>query len=179
MWSAAANFIQAGTGNKGAAMDCRIVSEAVVIEESSHNGYGQRTPHCDSHSLMISVKDSRAETSGEVSMGGDGSGRRCDSKATTADYCHFDVRRWQRKGLLVKFGRFIWEKWQVDVAPASLSNPRPEWVILTNLDRQHEKYPIQLDWTPCHYGGSRPWFRCPTKGCGLRVAILYVVTLRI
>ena len=57
---------------------------------------------CDSHSLMISVKDSRAETSGEVSMGGDGSGRRYDSKATTADYCHFDVRRWQRKGLLVK-----------------------------------------------------------------------------
>jgi hypothetical protein len=25
--------------------------------------------------------------------------------------------------------------------------------------------------TPCHFGGSRPWFRCPA--CGCRVAVLY------
>ena len=29
---------------------------------------------------------------------------------------------------------------------------------------------IALDWTPCHYGGQRPWFRCP--GCQRRVAVL-------
>jgi hypothetical protein len=39
--------------------------------------------------------------------------------------------------------------------------------------------PIDLDYqvsivrTPCHYGGSRPWFRCPR--CGCRRAVLYGV----
>ena len=30
---------------------------------------------------------------------------------------------------------------------------------------------IKLDWTPCHFGGYRPWFLCPR--CGRRAAILY------
>ncbi len=30
-----------------------------------------------------------------------------------------------------------------------------------------------LVWTPCNFGGSRPWFVCPGGGCGRRVAILY------
>lgn len=29
---------------------------------------------------------------------------------------------------------------------------------------------VPLERTPCHYGGSRPWLKCP---CGRRVAILY------
>ena len=29
---------------------------------------------------------------------------------------------------------------------------------------------ITFDWTPCHYGGRRPWFRCPQ--CDRRVAVL-------
>ena len=30
---------------------------------------------------------------------------------------------------------------------------------------------IELVWTPCHYGGQRPWMRCPQ--CVRRVAMLY------
>jgi hypothetical protein len=30
-----------------------------------------------------------------------------------------------------------------------------------------------LEWTPCNFGGERPWFVCPGKGCAKRVAILY------
>jgi len=30
-----------------------------------------------------------------------------------------------------------------------------------------------LAWTPCNFGGARPWFICPGVGCGRRVAILY------
>jgi hypothetical protein len=41
---------------------------------------------------------------------------------------------------------------------------RPEWLILSRLDRRNQKYPVQLEWTACNYGGSRVWFRCPTKG---------------
>ena len=27
---------------------------------------------------------------------------------------------------------------------------------------------LLVEWTDCHYGGSRPWFVCPRKGCGRR-----------
>src|SRR6266581_6623083 len=32
---------------------------------------------------------------------------------------------------------------------------------------------ITLLWTPCRYGGRRPWFRCPgiTRPCGRRVGV--------
>lgn len=33
--------------------------------------------------------------------------------------------------------------------------------------------PVYLDWTACHLGGQRPWFLCPTRGCGRRIANLY------
>ena len=32
---------------------------------------------------------------------------------------------------------------------------------------------VGVTWTPCNYGGKRPWFLCPRGGCGRRVAILY------
>lgn len=30
---------------------------------------------------------------------------------------------------------------------------------------------VPVEWTPCYYGGRRPWWICPE--CGMRVAILY------
>jgi len=33
------------------------------------------------------------------------------------------------------------------------------------------RYDVPLDWTPCHFGGSRQWFRCPR--CSRRCAVLY------
>ncbi len=38
---------------------------------------------------------------------------------------------------------------------------------------QDVRQPVFLDWTPCTYGGQRPWFRCAADGCGRRVALLY------
>ena len=35
------------------------------------------------------------------------------------------------------------------------------------------EYPVYLDWSDCHLGGRRAWFRCPACGCGRRVAVLY------
>jgi len=32
---------------------------------------------------------------------------------------------------------------------------------------------VQIAWTPCHFGGYRPWFLCPGDRCDRRVAILY------
>ena len=36
-----------------------------------------------------------------------------------------------------------------------------------------ESYPVYLTTTPCHMGGERPWFLCPARGCGQRVAVIY------
>ncbi len=36
------------------------------------------------------------------------------------------------------------------------------------------RYAIQVAWTPCHYGGERPWWICPNPSCGRRVATLYL-----
>lgn len=31
-----------------------------------------------------------------------------------------------------------------------------------------------LEWSPCNYGGRRPWFRCPVAGCARRCGALYI-----
>jgi hypothetical protein len=115
-------------------------------------------------------------------MGGTGSGRHWHygAKDTTCDYRSIDVRRWNRKGLLVPGSVFGWQ-WSRNGEVVASIQIRAESgrVILTYRHRQNggewkdESYPVQLDWTPCSYGGERPWFLCPAVGCGKRVAILY------
>ena len=38
---------------------------------------------------------------------------------------------------------------------------------------QDREYSVELSRTRCNYGGERVWFRCPARGCGRRVAVLY------
>ncbi|MCU1303277.1 MAG: uncharacterized protein JWQ87_3561 [Candidatus Sulfotelmatobacter sp.] len=106
-------------------------------------------------------------------MGGLGSGRRSNSKATTSDYGRLDVRSWQRQGLLA-VGRFVCWPWNVEVI-MSPNRDEPNMIRLyhCNQSDQHgEPHPVRLSWTPCNYGGKRAWFICP-RGCGHRAAILY------
>jgi hypothetical protein len=35
-------------------------------------------------------------------------------------------------------------------------------------------YPVAIAETRCNYGGTRPWFLCPARGCGRRVRKLYL-----
>jgi len=37
-------------------------------------------------------------------------------------------------------------------------------------------YWIDLDTTPCHFGGKRWWFICPNRNCGRRCRILYLAS---
>jgi hypothetical protein len=41
-------------------------------------------------------------------------------------------------------------------------------------DWQPMDYPVRLDWTGCTLGGRRAWLLCPARGCGRRVALLYI-----
>jgi hypothetical protein len=121
-------------------------------------------------------------------MGGPGSGRwyRWQGSKTTIEACRrIDVRDWHRRGLLQGWG-FTWS-WH------TLEGERVAWLQVrvqprrrvTLVYRVREgggeweavEEPITLTWTPCRYGGQRPWFICPgiVNGlvCGRRVAILY------
>ena len=118
-------------------------------------------------------------------MGGMGSGRRYQGgKDTTDDYRALDVRRLQRDGLLAAGKSFGWS-WTRNGEKVASINVRTETARVI-LDYKHrsgggewksENYPVRVEWTPCNYGGSRAWFRCPAVGCGRRVAILYGGTI--
>jgi hypothetical protein len=113
-------------------------------------------------------------------MGGFGSGRKCGANVTE-DYCHIDIRRWQREGLLVP-GNYINWQWSRHGEKIASIGAKIESGYLrliynyraSNADNWEPlDYPIQLQTTPCNYGGVRYWFTCPAVGCGRRVAILY------
>lgn len=115
-------------------------------------------------------------------MGGQGSGRRYHfgAKDTTSDYRKLDVRRLQRDGMLRPGLSYGWQ-WSRDSETVASISVRSEVdrIILLYRSRsggekwQDHEYPVWLDWTNCNYGGRRAWFRCPARGCGRRVALLY------
>jgi hypothetical protein len=75
--------------------------------------------------------------------------------------------RWWRAGRKVAFcGTLVYQDKLVLSYRSKLGG---EW--------EDVKEPVSLEWTPCNFGGERPWFICPSvvngKRCGRRVAILY------
>ncbi|MFQ5643989.1 MAG: hypothetical protein ACE5FQ_09840 [Thiogranum sp.] len=115
-------------------------------------------------------------------MGGMGSGRHWyyGAKDTTSDYRAIDIRRLHKEGLLTPHRSFGWQWSRNGEVLASVQIRTEQHRIILNYrhrrngeEWQDENYPVYLDWTPCNFGGQRPWFLCPARGCGRRVAILY------
>lgn len=116
-------------------------------------------------------------------MGGMGSGRRNQGgMITTGDMHPLDIRKLHRDGLLTPGRAFGWH-WTVNGNEVASIQMRTEVdrVILCYQNRsrsnggewQPMNYPVYLTWTACSLGGRRPWFVCPARGCGRRVAILF------
>jgi len=87
-------------------------------------------------------------------LGGYGSGRwyRYATKRTTSGLRCLDMNWLHRESRLV---------------------PGVYLAVQYNLsDGEDINYSVSLSWTPCNYGGQRPWFICP--GCRRRVAKLYL-----
>ncbi|MBS0354452.1 MAG: hypothetical protein JSR83_11195 [Proteobacteria bacterium] len=101
------------------------------------------------------------------------------TRHTTDDYRRLDVRALHRAGMLTTRHAAMWNWSSRGVLRASIHvRAQEDHVFLTytateNGERREYSYPVRLDWTPCQYGGARPWFLCPARGCGRRVAILY------
>lgn len=111
-------------------------------------------------------------------MGGIGSGRRHQGgRSTTEDYRRLDVRALHRAGLLANGSSNRWNWYSRGTLRASIDVQAEagrlilSYTTTSNGDRKDCRYPVLLSWTPCQYGGERPWFLCPS--CRRRAAILY------
>ena len=112
-------------------------------------------------------------------MGGSGSGNwyRFDSKTIAEQCCSIDVRQLSRWGYLKPWLKYPL-KWNngsnivIETKPGAIElfygisrNEQP---------REDVHITVPLSWSSCNYGEKRPWFICPGKGCGRRVAKLYL-----
>ena len=111
-------------------------------------------------------------------MGGYGSGRR-PGKTLTTEMLDLDVRFLHRRGYLrsASPSPMIWQR-RNGFEPSSIHiRVRGQQLFLNWYVKENDgkwnpvNMFIKLDWTPCHFGGYRPWFLCPR--CGRRAAILY------
>jgi hypothetical protein len=115
-------------------------------------------------------------------MGGYGSGRKSDQcKKGLTDYLYsIDVRAWRRDGLLTTDRRYTFRWHESQTVIVTMNATVDSDSIFLDItcdggvsDSLHDSQYISLSWTECHFGGERPWFRCPVRGCWNRVAILY------
>lgn len=91
-----------------------------------------------------------------------------------------DVNVWNREGFLVP-GRTFTVTWRVNresVAAVGLEvQERAMELSYTLRYRDNEvqrfSYPVSISWTPCRFGGRRPWLHCPC--CNRRVVKVYLV----
>jgi hypothetical protein len=115
-------------------------------------------------------------------MGGCGSGNYWrQSKETTDDHFTLDVRHLQKNGWLtpVQTVDLNWSRNGNVVASIQIQTLAQRLILKYRSrapggDWRQMEYPVDLEWTGCHYGGHRAWFLCPANGCGRRVAMLYI-----
>jgi hypothetical protein len=102
-------------------------------------------------------------------------------KDTTDDFSRIDVRYLSRNGIL-RPGSSSTIRWTRGGNDSGAVGVRSTFDSVVLKYRRKppgsdewisEQYPIYLDWSPCNYGGKRPWFLCPARGCGRRAAVLY------
>ena len=101
-------------------------------------------------------------------------------KNTTDGFHDLDVRWLRRKGMLDSpSSRTITWTRGGEVTGSIRLRAQAGQVLLEyrsrGRDEQWEQfsYAIDVEWTPCNYGGMRPWLICPGRNCGRRVAVLY------
>lgn len=109
-------------------------------------------------------------------MGGSGSGTWQARRRGTVEHARLalNVRALQRAGSLVP-GRISEAKAGAYAFHVEASAEGVELVYRAGLAGKELatiRESVAVEWTPCHYGGSRPWFNCP--GCARRVALLYL-----
>lgn len=113
-------------------------------------------------------------------MGGYGSGRRWSSKSTTDDHLRLRIGYLYCNGWLREGASSVlqWKSKGEAIASIGIYACAGQITLKYRHQRAGEdwqslEYPVWVDFTVCNYGGTRPWFCCPGRGCSRRVAILY------
>jgi hypothetical protein len=107
-------------------------------------------------------------------MGGYGSGRH-GGRPTTGSCYSLDVNRFN-KGSALQEGVSCSISWSNDdgnnVASIGITARANEIELKYNQNDIPKTQTVPIDKTPCHFGSTRPWFRCPY--CSRSVGKLYV-----
>ena len=118
-------------------------------------------------------------------MGGIGSGRSSGGGKVTAEACRsIDVNRLRREGVLSAgwSGGWEWKRNGERVSSISMQGGVDRIILsyrsrIGSEDWQDVEEPIPIRWTPCRFGGQRPYFVCPGvvngAACRRRVVKLY------
>jgi hypothetical protein len=120
-------------------------------------------------------------------MGGFGSGgSRYDRRTQVEECLRLEVSYLHRQGMLrdrqTYSGGLWWTKnggervANISVE-TSAESVRLTYTVSRRDGRQEPEsidYTVPVVWTPCNYGGKRPWFLCPGNHCGRRVGKLYM-----
>lgn len=86
-------------------------------------------------------------------------------------YRSLDVRALARQGLLGPGISSGWHWWRRGRSMASATIATEEDRLFLDYHPTGESFVVEIEQTPCTFGGARHWFRCPS--CGARRAILY------
>jgi hypothetical protein len=104
---------------------------------------------------------------------------------TTVESCRsIDVQDWHRRGYFRSPRRFSWAWTQDGERVASINvDTQRQAVTLKYRSRSYGEdwndveQRVPIAWTPCRFGGERPWFMCSVSSnrvyCGRRVIKLY------
>lgn len=104
---------------------------------------------------------------------------RAREKEATVDYRTLNMSALKRESGLQPGAPFNWSWWRrgEKVANIEITIETRHTMRLRYQSRSRDRdpvqhdYPVPITWTPCHLGGERPWFLCPS--CDRRVAKLY------
>ena len=98
---------------------------------------------------------------------------RTSTRRICEDMHRIDVRDLARGGILdtgnlvtLTLNRVSTETFSIDIRGRGGSVE-----LVYQIDGEPVFESVELDRTPCNYGGQRPWFRCPN--CARRCAVLY------
>ena len=113
-------------------------------------------------------------------MGGKGSGNwiKRGSRATVESQYQLDLRWMKKKGCLHPgaSGSITWSGGGQQVKTVEFLVEQDQIVLKfrhasRSTDGSEMRKTIKFDRTPCNYGGTRTWFRCP--GCRRRTPVVY------
>lgn len=105
---------------------------------------------------------------------GKGEYYRSAAKPYVSGCLNLDIRMLRQKGMLYNHATFTWS-WTSRSGKSSIScrvSPDCESIALSYTKNDEPlSYNVQLDRTPCNYGGHRFWFLC--LDCGKRIGVIY------